>query len=66
MEDRLWDQWKVDYARMDKETFVSFEDYKAKAFKEKVENKIDIKEILEKAEKIKNMDQRKEVINADI
>lgn len=59
LEERLWQQWKVDYARMDKETFVSFKEYKEKALKPKINNKVDVKKILEDAEKIKALDQNK-------
>lgn len=30
-EDKLWEQWLVDYRLMDKETFISFEEYKNKS-----------------------------------
>lgn len=30
-EGRLWEQWLVDYRLMDKETFMSFEEYKNKS-----------------------------------
>lgn len=30
-EDRLWEQWLVDYRLMDKETFIDFEEYKNKS-----------------------------------
>ena len=58
IEDKLWQQWKVDYSRMDKETFISFEDYKLKAFKPKVNIEVDVKKILEDAERIKASDQK--------
>lgn len=60
-EDRLWQQWLVDYSHMDKENFMSFENYKNKVFKNESENnrKIDIKEIIDEAEAIKNLDQKK-------
>ena len=57
-EERLWQQWLVERPYM--EEFISFEDYKKKAFK--IENeynsKIDTKKIIEEAEKIKGLDQR--------
>ena len=58
-EEKLWQQWKVDYSRMDKETFISFEDYKLKAFKPKVNIEVDVKEIIRNAEMIKNADQKR-------
>ncbi len=57
-EDKLWDQWLVDFARMDQETFIPFEDYKKEAFKPKPE-KLDIDKILAEAEKIKALDQKR-------
>lgn len=30
-EDKLWEQWLVDYRLMDKDTFISFEEYKSKS-----------------------------------
>lgn len=50
-EDRLWEQWLVDYRLMDKETFIDFEEYKNKSrvsaikvdeklTKEQIENKV--------------------------
>jgi len=58
MEDKLFQQWLIDYGRMDKETFISFENYKSKSFKKGNDNKLDVKEILEKAEAIKKLDQK--------
>lgn len=58
LEERLWEQWLVDYTRMDKENFISFKDYKEKVMKPKVDNKIDVKKILEDAESIKALDQK--------
>jgi hypothetical protein len=56
MEDRLWQQWIVDYGRMDSEHFISFEDYKKEFIKPEPE-KVDIEDVLRDAEKIKAMDQ---------
>ena len=66
IENRLWQQFLVDYSRMDKETFISFEEYKKMAIKPKINNKIDVKinnkidveKILEDAEIIKDLDQK--------
>lgn len=56
-EERLWQQWLVDYGRWEKkEQFISFENYKKKAFKPKI-GKVDKAKVIEKAEKIKAMDQ---------
>lgn len=57
-EEKLWEQWLVERPYM--KEFVSFEDYKKKAFKIKNENnsKIDKKKIIEEAEKIKELDQK--------
>jgi len=60
-EDRLWQQYLISYANMDEEHFTSFEDYKEQSTKTKKDTKEDVTEILKKAEKIRNMDQRKEV-----
>jgi len=30
LEDSLWEMWKLQFPNMDKETFISFEDYKNK------------------------------------
>lgn len=39
IEDKLWEQWLVDYRFMDSETFISFEEYKGKIINP--QNKID-------------------------
>lgn len=63
-EDKLWDRWLVDYNRMDDEHFISFIDYLKDAYETKVEKeKVNtkensVKEILENAERIKNLDQK--------
>lgn len=57
-EEQLWQQWLVDYARMDKETFINFTDYKKKSFKNENNKKLDVKEIIAKAEEIKKIDQK--------
>ena len=62
MEDKLFSQWLIDYSRMDKETFICFADYQTKIFKHENNEKLDVKEILAKAEEIKRLDQ-KEVRN---
>ena len=56
-EDKLWQQWLVDFARMDHESFTSFENYKKEAFGPKAEA-LDKEKILEEAEKIKALDQK--------
>ena len=59
-EDKLFKQWLIDYSRMTSETFISFADYKSKTFDSKIvsNEKLDIKKIIEDAEKIKALDQR--------
>mgnify|MGYP000008066379 CR=1 FL=1 len=56
--EQLWQQFLVDYSRMDKEQFTSFEDYKIKAFGIKIENNNDVDKIISEAELIKQADQR--------
>jgi hypothetical protein len=60
-EEQLWEQWLVDYSRMNSDTFISFSEYKIKAFnpiqKTESNKKVDIKKIIEDAEKIKKIDQ---------
>jgi len=58
-EEQLWEQWLVDYSKMTKETFISFKEYKLKAMKPKVNNKVDVKKIIEDAERIKKADQER-------
>lgn len=65
-EERLWQQWLVDYKRMDKTNFVSFEDYKNNAkvvVKTNEEFEFDKEKILEKAEAIKNAHQNRTKVN---
>ena len=50
IEDKLWEQWLVDYRFMNNETFISFEDYKKRSqktttvdtnlTKDEIENKV--------------------------
>lgn len=59
LEEQLWQQWLVERPHM--EEFISFEDYKKKAFKNnnnENNSKIDTKKILDEAEKIKKIDQK--------
>lgn len=62
MEDKLFQQWLIDYGRMDKETFISFKDYKSKSFKKGNDKKLDVKEIIAEAEAIKKLDQKNKKI----
>ena len=56
--EQLWQQWLVDFgSHMTKETFISFQEYKKKAFKINV--KLDKKKILDDALKIKEADQKR-------
>jgi hypothetical protein len=57
-EDKLYKQYLVDYGNMDKEHYMSFEDYKKKAFAPKPP-KVNIKDVLAEAEAIKKLDQGK-------
>jgi 2-oxoglutarate dehydrogenase complex dehydrogenase (E1) component-like enzyme len=56
--EQLWAQWLIDYSRMDKESFTSFEDYKRKAFKVENNVELDKEKILTEAEEIKEADQK--------
>lgn len=56
--EQLWQQWLVDFSRMDKEHFISFSNYKKEAFKPKNNNKLNKEEILSEAQKIKQADQK--------
>lgn len=60
-EERLWQRWLVDYQNMDNEHFVSFEEYKDEVLKahNTPNKKLDAKAIIEKAEKIKALDQNR-------
>lgn len=61
---RLWERWLVELSGMDKETFISFEDYKIKVLeysrlknRTQQEKKIEVEEIRNKArEAIKRLD----------
>ena len=55
-EEKLWNQWLVDYSRMSGETFVSFADYKEKTI-HKSENKtiLNKEEILKDAEEARRL-----------
>ena len=57
IEDRLWQQWLVDYGRMDGEHFISWENYKKEAIKPDLK-KVDVDEALKIAEEIKASDQK--------
>jgi len=53
-EDRLWEKWLAELPHMDKETFISFENYKQKHFQKQESEKED-EEILQDAENILKM-----------
>jgi len=59
-EDKLWQVWKVDYAQMDDKSYVSFDTYLERSFGKKTvkksDKKVDVKEIIARAEEIKNID----------
>jgi hypothetical protein len=50
LEDKLWQKWLTELPRMDKQTFMTFDDYKARHFKK--ENKKSDEEILQDAKNI--------------
>jgi len=57
LEDQVWRQYALQYPGMDKGNFVTFEDYKAKAFGTRMEENVG--EILKNAELIKQADQKR-------
>jgi len=59
LEDKLWQQWLVEFGRMDNSNFISFEEYKSKVFKVVNTTKLDKEQILKDAELIKMAHQRK-------
>jgi hypothetical protein len=58
LEDRLWQQWLVDYSRMDGEHFISWENYKKESIKPPA-SKVDAETVLKDAEIIKAYDQQR-------
>ena len=56
IEDKLWQQWLVDYSNMSEKNFISFENYKRGSLKPDLKN-VDVKEILKDAEEIRRLDQ---------
>ena len=56
-EEKLWDQWLVDYSRMTGETFVSFDDYKKKAT-----GKSGNKTVLNKEEILKDAEEARRLV----
>lgn len=52
-EEKLWQQWLVDYRTMTKDTFISFSDYKEKAFKKNIKTENITKKQIE--DKVKNI-----------
>ena len=57
IEDKLWQQWLVDYSRMNSEHFTSFGDFKREVLKPDLKI-VDVKEALKDAEDIKRLDQK--------
>lgn len=51
-EDILYQRWLIDYSKMDKKNFMSFEEYKSKFIIRKVDNK-SMDDVLKEAEEIK-------------
>lgn len=62
IESLLWQKWIIEWQTMTKDNFISFDDYKAKAFGRNINKntnaKIDTDKILREAEAIKNADQQ--------
>ena len=54
-DDYLWQQWLVDYRRIDKDHFISFAEYRENATKVNEEENISKKEIEEKVKTIIDM-----------
>lgn len=54
-DDYLWQQWLVDYRRMNKDNFISFGEYRESATKVNEEENISKKEIEEKVKAIIDM-----------
>lgn len=52
MENDLWDMWKLQFPNMDKERFISFEDYKKKSINSKKHTEISYEEIEKEMEKV--------------
>jgi len=60
IEEKLWQQWLVKYPTMDKSNFMSFDKFKELTFKPEKNvdnNKLTSEEAIEKANKIRNLDQ---------
>lgn len=55
-EEKLWQQWLVDYSRMNSEHFTSWDDYKKESIKPLLK-KVNVEEVLKDAEEIKRLDQ---------
>lgn len=45
VENKLWEYWKLQFPNMDKETYISFEDYKAKMTANKQHSEISYNDI---------------------
>ena len=54
-DDYLWQQWLVDYRRMDKDNFISFAEYKEEFTKVNPDENLSFEEIEEKVKKIIGM-----------
>ena len=55
-EEKLWQIWLVNYNKMNKDNFTSFDDYKKESMKPVLKN-VDVEEVLKDAEEIKRFDQ---------
>lgn len=63
LEEKLWQQWLVEFERMDSSNFISFEKYKDDAFKLVDNTKYNKEQILKDAEAIKKADQASKKAN---
>ena len=59
LEDKVWDRWLVDYSKMDKDSFISFEDYKNNMLGSHECIEISKEELLKAAEEIERRSLKK-------
>jgi len=62
-EEHLWEKWNIEHVYMEKKNYMSFEDYKNKAFglintNVNIGKKMTAEEAIAEAEKIKEMDRK--------
>lgn len=58
IEEKLWQQWKVEFSRMDESNFIPWDKYKEDMLKPHAAP-VNAKQAIMEAEKIKNADQQK-------